>query len=110
MTLSSGRYIAYGLVWIGLTGNIIYIALLARAVQLGGIAIASIVIDLLPIVVTVVASRDTSAVSSGVDAGILNLPLVKQHRTHVMLTTGFRCWRAGFSLLHNLDNLGFRKK
>jgi len=108
MTLSSGRYITYGLVWLSLTGNIIYIALLARAVQLGGIAMASIVID--SIVVTVVASRDTSAVSSGVDAGILNLPLVKQHRTHVMLTTGFRCWRAGFSLLHNLDNLGFRKK
>lgn len=108
MTLSSGRYITYGLVWLSLTGNIIYIALLARAVQLGGIAMASIVID--SIVVTVVASRDTSAVSSGVDAGILNLPLVKQHRTHVMLTTGLRCWRAGFSLLHNLDNLGFRKK
>ena len=108
MTLSSGRYITYDLVWLSLTGNIIYIALLARAVQLGGIAMASIVID--SIVVTVVASRDTSAVSSGVDAGILNLPLVKQHRTHVMLTTGFRCWRAGFSLLHNLDNLGFRKK
>lgn len=108
MTLSSGRYIAYGLVWLSLTGNIIYIALLARAVQLGGIAMASIVID--SIVVTVVASRDTSTVSSGIDAGILNLPLVKQHRTHVMLTTGFRCWRTGFSLLHNLDNLGFRKK
>lgn len=85
--LSSGRYIAYGfvaavlvarswrrlitglswqewrgLVWLSLTGNIIYYVLLAHAVQLGGVAMASIVIGLLPIVVTVVGSRDTGAV------------------------------------------------
>lgn len=86
--LSAGRYVAYGfvaavlvarswhsliadltwqewrgLMWLSLTGNIIYYVLLAQAVQLGGVAMASIVIGLLPVVVTVVGSRDTGAVS-----------------------------------------------
>lgn len=86
--LSAGRYVAYGFVaavlvarswrrligclswqewrglaWLSLTGNIIYYLLLAQAVQLGGVAMVSIVIGLLPVVVTVVGSRDTGAVS-----------------------------------------------
>jgi drug/metabolite transporter (DMT)-like permease len=85
--LSAGRYIAYGivaailiarswrrlvicltwkewrgLIWLSLTGNIIYYIFLAKAVQVGGVAMASIVIGLLPVVVTLVASRDTDAV------------------------------------------------
>ncbi|MDY0960799.1 DMT family transporter [Massilia sp. CFBP9026] len=85
--LSAGRYLAYGLIatiliypawgrlrrhlgwpaWRGLislslTGNIIYYLFLANAVQLGGVAMASIVIGLLPIAVTLVGSRDGNAV------------------------------------------------
>lgn len=85
--LSAGRYLAYGLVaavlivpawgrlrrslgwpaWraligLSLTGNIIYYVFLAKAVQLGGVAMASIVIGLLPIAVTLVGSRDDHAV------------------------------------------------
>lgn len=85
--LSAGRYLAYGLVaailiapswgrlrrhlgwpaWrsligLSLTGNIVYYLFLANAVQLGGVAMASIVIGLLPIAVTLVGSRDRHAV------------------------------------------------
>jgi len=85
--LSAGRYLAYGLVaailiapawgrlrrhlgwpawrsliWLSLTGNIVYYLFLANAVQSGGVAMASIVIGLLPIAVTLVGSRDRHAV------------------------------------------------
>lgn len=85
--LSAGRYIAYGivaamliarswhrllaslswkewrgLIWLSLTGNIIYYVLLAKAVQAGGVAMVSIVIGLLPVVVTLIASRDAKAI------------------------------------------------
>ncbi len=85
--LSAGRYLAYGLVaalliypawgrlrrhlgwpawrtliWLSLTGNIVYYLFLANAVRLGGVAMASIVIGLLPIAVTLVGSRDRHAV------------------------------------------------
>lgn len=85
--LSAGRYLAYGaiaaillarswrrlvprlgrrewqaLAWLSLAGNIVYYLFLAQAVQAGGIATASIVIGLLPVVVTVVGSRDAGAV------------------------------------------------
>jgi len=87
LQLSAGRYLAYGLIaaaliypawgrlrrhlgwqaWraligLSLTGNIIYYLFLANAVQLGGVAMASIVIGLLPIAVTLVGSRDRHAV------------------------------------------------
>jgi len=85
--LSAGRYLAYGLVatvlisrswrrlfaglgwrewqalaWLSFTGNIIYYFFLAQAVQTGGIAMASIVIGLLPVVITLVGSRAAGAV------------------------------------------------
>ena len=88
MQLSAGRYVAYGivsailiarswhsiaaklsakewraLVWLSLTGNIIYYILLVAAVQTGGVAMAALVIGLLPVVVTLVAGRDDGAVS-----------------------------------------------
>ena len=87
LQLSAGRYLAYGLVaallvspawgrlrrklgwpaWRGLiglslTGNIVYYLFLANAVQRGGVAMASIVIGLLPIAVTLVGMRDRDAV------------------------------------------------
>jgi drug/metabolite transporter (DMT)-like permease len=85
--LSAGRYVAYGMVaailvsrswrrlfsglgwrewralaWLSFTGNIVYYFFLAQAVQVGGIATASIVIGLLPVAITLVGSRDSGAV------------------------------------------------
>ena len=85
--LSAGRYLGYGaiaavlivpswkrlrrtldwrawraLLLLGLTGNIVYYMFLANAVQRGGVAMASIVIGLLPIAVTLVGSRYHGAV------------------------------------------------
>lgn len=85
--LSAGRYLAYGLIaailvsrswrrlcatltwrewkalaWLSFAGNIIYYFFLAKAVQTGGIAMASIVIGLLPVMITLVGSRDAGAV------------------------------------------------
>ena len=87
LELAAGRYLAYGLValalvapawqrlrrtlgwrdwrtlaWLSLTGNIAYYILLASAVQMGGVAMTSMVIGLLPVVVTLVGSRDRHAV------------------------------------------------
>ncbi len=85
--LSAGRYLAYGLIaailvsrswrrlfatltwrewkalaWLSFAGNITYYFFLAKAVQTGGIAMASIVIGLLPVMITLVGSRDAGAV------------------------------------------------
>lgn len=87
LQLSAGRYLAYGVVaaflvapawprllralswrewralgWLSLCGNIVYYLFLARAVQAGGVAMAAIVIGLLPLAVTLVGSRDHGAV------------------------------------------------
>ncbi|MEN3274625.1 MAG: hypothetical protein V7631_415 [Massilia sp.] len=84
---SAGRNLAYGLVaaaliapswkrlagtltwkewkaqlWLSLAGNIVYYVFLASAVQAGGVAMASLVIGLLPVAVTLVGSRDKHAV------------------------------------------------
>ncbi|GAB3472088.1 DMT family transporter [Massilia terrae] len=85
--LSAGRYLAYGaiaaallapswrrviailswkewraLCWLSFTGNIIYYVFLANAVRLGGVAMTSLVIGMLPVTVTLVGSRDHGAV------------------------------------------------
>ena len=87
LMLTSGRYLAYGLIaallisprwrtvsaaigaqewrrlaWLALTGNTFYYVLLATAVQMGGIAMTSLVIGFLPVAVTIVGSRDHGAV------------------------------------------------
>lgn len=86
LQLSIGRYLCYGflaalmlaprwrqvstslsrshwftLSWLALAGNIVYYILLSSAVQLGGIAMTSLVIGFLPVAVTVIGSRDTGA-------------------------------------------------
>ncbi|MBB2203871.1 DMT family transporter [Gluconacetobacter takamatsuzukensis] len=88
LQVSIGRYLAYGafsvlalaprwpavratiggreiraLFALGLLGNILYYALLSYAVRLGGIAATSLIIGLLPAVLTVIGSRDDGAVS-----------------------------------------------
>ncbi|TWA71407.1 EamA-like transporter family protein [Azospirillum brasilense] len=87
LQLAAGRYLAYGLfavllvlprwralraglglrewwalAWLSLLGNILYYALLATAVQVGGMAMTSLVIGFLPVAVTVIGSRDHGAV------------------------------------------------
>lgn len=85
--LSAGRYLAYGafaailiaprlrsvasrlgapewwaLVWLSLLGNVIYYVFLSSAVQLGGMAMTSLVIGFLPVAVTIIGSRGHGAV------------------------------------------------
>lgn len=87
LQLTIGRYLAYGLLsaaliaprwgtlraslgprewmalgWLSLCGNTLYYILLSSAVQLGGIALTSLVIGFMPVVVTIVGSRDHGAV------------------------------------------------
>lgn len=84
--LSAGRYLAYGLIacallarswrrlarslsrrewrtlaWLSFAGNIIYYVFLANAVQLGGVAMTSLIIGLLPVTVTLAGRRDADA-------------------------------------------------
>jgi len=87
LQLAAGRYLAYGALaaallaprwrtvsaaigrreWIGLSwlsvlGNTLYYVLLASAVQMGGVAMTSVVVGFLPVAVTVIGSRDHGAV------------------------------------------------
>lgn len=86
--LAAGRYLAYGAIaavllaprwsatlahltrrdWLvltglGLLGNTVYYVLLASAVQMGGIAMTSLVIGFIPVLVTVVGSREAASPS-----------------------------------------------
>jgi drug/metabolite transporter (DMT)-like permease len=58
--LESKEWIA--LAWLSLLGNTLYYILLASAVQLGGVAMTSLVIGFLPVAVTIIGSRDHGAV------------------------------------------------
>ncbi|MEW9899333.1 DMT family transporter [Chitinivorax sp. PXF-14] len=87
LQLTIGRYLSYGAVsavlilprwralahsvtrrewialgWLALAGNTLYYILLSSAVQLGGIAMTSLVIGFLPVAVTIIGSRDQGAV------------------------------------------------
>jgi len=87
LQMSAGRYFFYGLIalvliaprwralrghvsrshwaslfWLALAGNTLYYVLLSAAVQMGGIAMTSLVIGFLPVAVTVIGSRDRGAV------------------------------------------------
>lgn len=88
LQLTIGRYFFYGLItaaliaphwrgvfaqvsrsqwqrlcWLGLAGNTLYFILLSSAVQLGGIAMTSLVVGLVPVAVAIIGSRDQQAVS-----------------------------------------------
>jgi len=85
--LAAGRYVIYGVIalglllptwprlkplvghgewmalaWLSLLGNTLYYVLLASAVQLGGVAMTSLVIGFLPVAVTLIGSRERGAV------------------------------------------------
>jgi len=110
LQLTIGRYLAYGLLsaaliaprwrslraslgrrewlalgWLSLCGNTFYYILLASAVQLGGIALTSLVIGFMPVVVTIVGSRDHGAV-----------PLVRLAPSLALCAVGAVCvgWQA----------------
>lgn len=110
LQLSAARYLAYGLValaliaprwravaprlgqpewWallrLSLLGNILYYVLLASAVQLGGMAMTSLVIGFLPVAVTLIGSRGHGAV-----------PLRRLALTLVLGVAGIACvaWQA----------------
>lgn len=57
-----GRQDWWALGWLSLWGNTAYYVLLANAVQRGGIAMTSLVIGFLPMLVTVIGSREHQAV------------------------------------------------
>ncbi|MDB5581497.1 MAG: EamA family transporter [Bradyrhizobium sp.] len=87
LQLAIGRYLTYGVIsavmigprwralaatltrrdwlwlaWLALTGNTLYFVLLSTAIQTSGIAMTSLIIGFLPVVVTIVGSRDIGAV------------------------------------------------
>ncbi|MFC0589618.1 DMT family transporter [Novosphingobium aquiterrae] len=87
LELAIGRYLAYGLlsaaliaprwravalmlsasdwlslVWLAVAGNTLYYVLLSSAVQLGGVTMTSLVIGFLPVLVTIIGSRERQAV------------------------------------------------
>ena len=87
LELTVGRYLAYGviaailiiprwravspllswrdwvsLIWLSVTGNTLYYILMSHAVQTGGIAMTSLVIGFLPVLITIIGSRDHGSV------------------------------------------------
>ncbi|WP_165249346.1 DMT family transporter [Paludisphaera soli] len=50
------------LAWLSLFGNVLYYVLLATAVQLGGVAMTSLVMGFVPVAITLIGSRDHGAV------------------------------------------------
>lgn len=54
--------ILWALAWLALAGNLFYYVLLVSAVQMGGIAMTSLVVGFLPVAVTIVGSRQVGAV------------------------------------------------
>lgn len=75
----------FSLGWLALAGNTLYYILLSAAVQIGGIAMTSLVIGFLPVVVTIIGSRDAGAV-----------PLAKLAPSLLLCTAGVVCigWQA----------------
>lgn len=123
LELTIGRYVAYGLValaavaprllrllrhigrdglialaWLSLTGNTVYYFLLSAAVQMGGIAMTSLIIGFLPVAVTIIGSRDHDAV-----------PLVRLVPSLLLCAAGGLCigWQAvqQASATHSLHQL-----
>lgn len=62
VTATLGRAEWWTLIWISFIGNIVYFTLLGAGVQLGGVAMTSLVIGFLPVTVTLIGSRDRGAV------------------------------------------------
>jgi len=80
-----GRREWWALIRLNLLGNLLYYILLASAVQLGGVAMASLVIGFLPVAITLIGSRDHGAV-----------PLQRLWPALMLATAGIACvgWQA----------------
>ncbi|HEX4177919.1 MAG TPA: DMT family transporter [Rhizomicrobium sp.] len=101
LQLSAGRYLAYGVIalmlaaprwrtitrgvkrgdwivlaWLGLAGNIIYYIFVAHAVRLAGAAPTSFIVGLLPVVITIIGSREQGAVRLSALAPSLALAVI----------------------------------
>lgn len=123
LELTIGRYVAYGLMaltaiaprlprlarqigwpgfvallWLSLTGNTVYYFLLSAAVQMGGIAMTSLIIGFLPVAVTIIGSRSHGAV-----------PLIRLMPSLLLCAGGGLCigWQAvqQASATHSVDQL-----
>lgn len=128
LQLSAARYLAYGLfaailiaprwreiaarlgraewralAWLSLLGNILYYILLASAVRLGGVSMTSLVLGFLPVVVTIIGSRDADAVAlrrlvpslllgaGGILCIAFDALIAPDSRTVAMRATGLLC-------------------
>jgi len=117
--LAIGRYLAYGVIalflvaprlrgvcasihhheWrallgLSLIGNLLYYVLLASAVQLGGVAMPSLVVGFLPVAVTLIGSRRSGAV-----------PLARLWPALVLASAGIACV-GGQALMMEADTGG----
>jgi drug/metabolite transporter (DMT)-like permease len=119
LQLSAGRYLAYGLIalllaaprwrnyvklgrstwlalaWLGLAGNIVYYIFLAIAVRLAGAAPASFIVGLLPVVLTIIGSRERGAVRLGalvpsLVLAVLGVGLIAASAIHFDAASGWR--------------------
>jgi len=81
---------------LSLTGNLFYYVLLASAVQLGGVAMPSLVVGFLPVAITLIGSRDHTAV-----------PLQRLWPALALASAGIACvgWQA---LMMEADEAGRR--
>jgi drug/metabolite transporter (DMT)-like permease len=127
LQLSAGRYFAYGvlallltlprwrtvthrltradwiaLAWLGLAGNIVYYIFLAYAVRLAGTAPTAFIVGLLPVVITIIGSREQGAVRLGallpsLALAIIGVGLIAASAIHGPAETGWRLQSVGLA-------------
>ena len=127
LQLSAGRYCAYGvlallltlprwrsvthrltradwiaLAWLGLAGNIVYYIFLAYAVRLAGTAPTAFIVGLLPVVITIIGSREQGAVRLGallpsLALAIIGVGLIAASAIHGPAETGWRLQSVGLA-------------
>ena len=127
LQLSAGRYFAYGvlallltlprwrsvthrltradwiaLAWLGLAGNIIYYIFLAYAVRLAGTAPTAFIVGLLPVVITIIGSREQGAVRLGallpsLALAIIGVGLIAASAIHGDAGAGWRLQAIGLA-------------
>lgn len=125
--LSAGRYLAYGVIalllalprwrklfsnlkpadWIalallGLAGNIVYYIFLAFAVRLAGGAPASFIVGLLPVVITIIGSRERGAVrltalAPSLALAVIGVGLIAAAAMHSNAASSWRIQTAGLA-------------
>ena len=127
LQLSAGRYFAYGvlallltlprwrtvtdrltrtdwiaLAWLGLAGNIVYYIFLSIAVRLAGAAPTAFIVGLLPVVITIIGSREQGAVRLGallpsLALAIIGVGLIAASAIHGPAETGWRLQAVGLA-------------